>query len=202
MATYKRRYGTGAGPGAAAAALMVGGTLADAAGRGGGGGGGGGAIGPSPADPAPLLRPLPPPFALPNPGRLVVPEVLVTGPNQEAYLASVLSHVADILAYLTRVRATLLQTRDSALRREYVQAERERLTAHVAALREHELFLNPFQYPHPYMPDPLRGYVIDCMYKLQEAKAWALSNEVFQLINGIANNARTLVRRPVPAQPR
>ena len=139
--------------------------------------------------------PVGPPFALPNPGRLAIPEVLVTGPNQELYLASVISHVGDLLAYFTRVRDTLAQVRDSVLRREYVLSERERMAKQVAALREHELGLNPLQYPHPYLDESLRAYVIDCMYKLQEAKAWAHSPEIVSLMSGATSLARSFVRR-------
>ena len=105
-----------------------------------------------------------------------------------------LSNVSDILAYLSRVRATLATARDTALRREYMLAEQERFTRQMEALREHELFLNPLQYPQPYLDEPLRGYVIDCMYRLQGAKSWALSNEVFQLLNGVPSMSRSFVR--------
>ena len=152
---------------------------------------------PAPAAAA-ALPPIAPvavkPFTLPNPGRLVVPDVLRTGPNQEVYLASVISNVADILRYLTQVRATLEQARDSALKIEYMRSEADRFSSQLIALREHELFLNPLQYPQPYLDEPVRGYVIDCMYKLQEAKQWANSNEIALLLNGVANMNRRLVR--------
>jgi len=151
-------------------------------------------VAPPAAAPPPIAPVIVKPFTMPNPGRLVVPDVLRTGPNQEVYLASVISNVADILRYLTQVRTTLEQARDSALKIEYMRSEADRFSSQLIALREHELFLNPLQYPQPYLDEPVRGYVIDCMYKLQEAKQWANSNEIALLLNGVANMNRRLVR--------